>query len=478
MKMIVNGKKVDAANGSVIEIRNPATGEVLDTVPNATKADIDLAVSTAKEAQKQWAKVPVYRRAEILMKFVALAEARKEEIGRLLCQETGKPIGEAMGEAGEISVAFSAYVEKYKHLYGNLIQDGLEKNIEGQLVMTIREPVGVVTCIVPFNYPITLFNHKVAPALIAGNSAIVKPSEFNPLTLCMIVDLLVQAGVPDGVVQIVTGSGAETGRWLCEHPDVHLINFTGSTATGIKVYTSGAQHLAHVALELGGNDAFIVCEDGDVDLAVEEVVVGRISNAGQICIGSKRILVHNAIRQDFTEKLVQRFKRIKQGDPLDPANDVGCLINVAAAIKVEAQVQTTLEQGAKLLFGGGRNGAFYEPTILVDVPKTADVASDMEIFGPVVPIFGFDSVEDAIVLANQSSFGLGGCVFSRDIKTAMKVAAEVNTGSMNINGSTLFRSYEMPFGGNKKSGIGREGVSVSFDEVTQIKTIVLRNIWN
>lgn len=476
MKMIINGQKVDASNGAVIEVYNPATGELLDTVPECTKEDVEKAVQASIAAQKEWAKLPGWKRAEYMYKVSELARDHIEEFGTLMSKETGKIIGEAVGEAAEFCDLLWEYTERYKHLTGTLFESGIEKGMDGNLIMTVHMPIGVAAAIVPFNYPILLYCHKISSTLLAGNTVIVKPSEFCPLALIKLTELFKEAGVPDGVIQIVTGSGAEAGQWLTENEGVDMINFTGSTATGTKVYEAGAKHLAHVALEMGGNDAFIVCDDADIDLAVEEVVAGRITTSGQICIGSKRILVQNSIKDEFTEKLVARFSKIKQGNPIDPTSEIGCLIHEAAAEKVQKQIDLTVGQGAKVALGGTHNGAFYAPTILVDVTRDMDIAKDMEVFGPVAPIIGFDTVEEAIDIANQSNYGLGGCVFSKDIKKAMKVANEVITGSMNINASTLCRSHEMPFGGCKNSGKGREGISSSFEEVTQKKVILLRNI--
>ncbi|MCL1846893.1 MAG: aldehyde dehydrogenase family protein [Coriobacteriia bacterium] len=476
MKMIIGGKSVDASNGEVIEVLNPATGAVIDTVPAATKEDVDLAVSKAVQAQKIWGEVPMHERAEILMRFVALAQENKEELARTLSNETGKPITEARGEIANIFISFPAFAERAKHLYGEVLPNGCEKNQENNILLTMREPIGVFACVIPFNFPCDLFDQKVAPTLLAGNAAIVKPSTDNPLTLCMLTELLVKAGVTDGAIQILTGRGSTVGAWLCANPDVHGITFTGSTAVGIETYHAAADHLAHIALELGGNDAFIVCEDGDVDLAVEELIWGRMYNTGQVCCASKRFIIHNSLKDEFTQKAVERIKKIKAGDPADDDTEIGCLISESAAVKVASQVDLTVEQGGRIVLGGNRNGAFYEPTVIADVPKTADVAKDMEIFGPVVPVIGFDTVEEAIEIANSSIFGLSGCVFSRDAKTAWNVARKLECGGVVINGASFFRSFEQPFGGYKFSGIGTEGVLSTFDEVTQLKTIVLKNI--
>lgn len=476
MKMFINGKAVDAADGKILNVINPATGEIVDTVPAATKEDISAAVSYAKEAQKVWAKVPVYEKAEIMMKFVGLVLENKEDLARTLSDETGKPINEARAEIGNIPVAFASFSEKAKHLYGEVIPGGLEAGQDTNLLYTQREPIGVVACVIPFNFPCDLFDQKVAPALLCGNAAIIKPSTDNPLTLCKLTALLGEAGVTPGAAQIVTGRGSTTGAWLCSDPDVHLVTLTGSTEVGIETARACAENLTHVALELGGNDAFIVLEDADVDLAVEEMIWGRMYNTGQVCCASKRFLVHRSVAAEFAEKAVARIGKIKLGMPAEEATELGCLISEKAAIEVERQVELTVEQGGKLLLGGKRNGAFYAPTVLTDVPRTADVATDMEIFGPVVPIIPFDTTEEAIEIANSSKFGLCGCVFTKDMKTAFRVANALECGGAVINGASFFRSFEMPFGGYKYSGIGTEGVMSTFNEMTRTKNIVLKNI--
>lgn len=376
MKMFINGASVDASNGEVIEVINPATGAVVDTVPAATKEDVDLAVEKAAAAQKIWADVPVYEKAEIMYRFLDLVEKNKEDLAQTLSQETGKPITEARAEIGNIPISFKAFSEKAKHLYGETIPAGMEAGQDKHVLITKREPIGVIACVIPFNFPCDLFDQKVAPTLLAGNAAIVKPSTDNPLTLCKLTALLGEAGVTPGAIEIVTGRGSKVGAWLCANKDVHAITLTGSTEVGIETARTAADHLAHIALELGGT----------------------------------------------------------------------------------------------------RNGAFIAPTVIADVPKTADVAIDMEIFGPVVPIITFDTVEEAIEIANGSKFGLCGCVFTENMKTAMKVCNALECGGTIINGASFFRSFEMPFGGYKYSGIGTEGVMSTFDEVTRTKTIVLKNI--
>ena len=476
MKMIIGGKPADASDLQTINVTNPATGAVIDTIPAATKEDIDLAVAKALEAQRIWAKVPVHQKVDIMYQFLKLVEENKEDLARTLSDETGKPIVEARNEIANIPIAFRAFSEKAKHLYGETIPAGMEAGQERNILITKREPIGVIACVIPFNFPCDLFDQKVAPALLAGNAAIVKPSTDNPLTLCKLTAMLVEAGVTDGAIQIVTGRGSKMGGWLCGNPDVHAITLTGSTEVGIETAKIGADHLAHMALELGGNDAFLVLEDGNVDLAVEELVWGRMYNTGQVCCASKRFIIHRSLVEEFTQKAVARIQKIKQGMPSEESTQIGCLISEKAAIEVEKQIQLTVEQGGTIVLGGKRNGAFIEPTVIAGVPKTADVATDMEIFGPVVPIISFDTVEEAIEIANSSKFGLCGCVFTENMKLAMKVCNELECGGTVINGASFFRSFEMPFGGYKYSGIGTEGVMSTFEEVTRMKTIVLKNI--
>ena len=476
MKMIIGDLAVDALDKSTITITNPSTGQPIDTVPDAGPDDVALAVAKAKAGQKDWAQMPVHQRATILRRFLGLVDEQREALARNLSAETGKPIREARAEIGNIFIGFEAFIEKAKHLYGDVIPNGSEPGQEKTLQLTLREPIGVVACIIPFNFPCDLFDQKVAPALMAGNAAIVKPPHQNPLTLIRLTELMIEAGVRGGAIQVLTGQGAKAGAALTAHPDVHKISFTGSTAVGIETAKNAASHLAHLSLELGGNDAFIVHEDADLDLAVEEMIWGRMYNGGQVCCASKRFLVHNRVRTAFVDKAAARMRTLKVGDPSKEDTQIACLVTEQAARQVEAQVALTLEQGGRLVLGGQRNGAFYAPTLIDAIPKTADVARDLEIFGPVVSVIGFDTLEEAIEIANASKFGLAGCIFSADMKTAMKTAAALECGSVVINGASFYRSFEMPFGGYKYSGLGTEGVLSTFAEVTRLKTVVLKNV--
>jgi succinate-semialdehyde dehydrogenase/glutarate-semialdehyde dehydrogenase len=475
MKMIMNGKKVDSVSGKTFEVTSPATGAVIDTVPQATEEDVKIAIDAAVAGQKVWAGYPIFERANIVYKFLDLVDANKESLAQTLSSENGKPIREARAEISNIRIGFSAFAEYAKHYYGKTIPQGTEAGQQSNFQIITREPIGVVVAIIPFNFPCDLFDQKVAPGIMMGNSVIVLPSSDNPLTLLMLTEMLVEAGIPNGVVQCLTAPGAVKSAAVID-PRVHLVTLTGSTEVGIQTAKLAAANLTHAALELGGNDAFIVLEDGDVNLAVEEMIWGRMYNTGQVCCASKRFLIHNSLKEEFSKKAVDRIKSLNYGDPAKEETQISCLISESAALKVEKQVALTVEQGGRIILGGKRNGAFYDPTVIVDVPKTADVAIDMEIFGPVVPVIGFDTDEEAIEIANKSIFGLSSCVFSKDPKRAARVARAMEAGGAVINGASFFRAFEMPFGGWKHSGIGTEGVMTTFDEMTRIKTIVLKNI--
>lgn len=476
MRNLIGNKWMDAKNGKTIDVINPATNELIDTVPASTLDDVELCVNTAKEAQKEWAKVSISERAKILLRFKDLVYKEREELARLLSDETGKTITEARAEVANVQISVPAFVEAAKHLYGNVIPAGTEDGQENTIQLTTYEPIGVVVAIIPFNFPIDLFGQKVPSSLIMGNSVIIKPSSCNPLTLTKLAYLLRKAGVPAGVIQIIHGSGGVVGQALCANKNVNLVSLTGSTAAGKETMSTASRNLTHVMLELGGNDAFILNEDGDVDKAVEEVIWGRFYNTGQVCCASKRFLIHNKVREEFTSKLVERVKKIKLGSPKDDDTELGCLISEKAAIEVEKQVNDTIALGAHLIYGGNRNGAFYEPTILTDCTKDMPVMKDMEIFGPVVPILGFDDLDYAIEVANSSIFGLCGNIFTENMNTAFKVSNALECGGVVINGASFFRSFEMPFGGWKQSGIGNEGVMTTLKEVSHTKTIVLKNV--
>ena len=476
VKNLIGYEWKDASNGAVIEVVNPATQELIDTVPNVTDEDVDTAVKVAVEEQKKWEKVSIYERADILYKFVDLVEENKERLAVLLSNETGKPIKEARGEIANVRIGTRGFIEKAKHLYGKSIPEGSEAGQEKTIQFTKRYPIGVIAAIIPFNFPSDLFCQKVPPALMMGNSIIVKPSNYNPLTLIEYVKLMIEAGVPAGCIQILTGDGPTAGQALARHPGVHLVSLTGGTAAGIQTMGTASKNLTHVMLELGGNDAFIFLEDGDMDLAVKETIWGRLYNGGQVCCASKRFLIHNSRKQEFIDRMKEVISNLKVGDPMKEDTDMGPMININAAKRIEEQVNQMVSEGATVVCGGRREDAYYYPTILDNVTKDMEASKDMEIFGPVISVIGFDDVEEAIEIANQSSYGLCGCVISKDVSRAMKIADRLECGGAVVNGASFYRSFEMPFGGWKHSGIGNEGVMTTLEEMSRLKTIVLKNI--
>lgn len=476
MKSLIGNEWRNSSNGEVIEVINPATRELIDTVPSLTEEDINMAVNCAHQAQKGWEDTPLLVRCEILSKFVNLVKENLDDLALLLSQETGKPIKEAYNEINNIFIGVPAYIEKVKHLYGNVIPKGTEKGQENTIQYTMRQPLGVVVAIIPFNFPSDIFINKVPPALLMGNSVILKPASVNPLTLTRYVELLVEAGVPSGVIEVVHGRGSTVGKALTSHEKVNMITLTGSTEAGMDAAKNASSHCAHVSLELGGNDAMIICDDADLDLAVNEVVWGRLYNTGQVCCASKRFLVHNNIKNEFILKMRQKLETLRVGMPQEENSDIGCLISEEAALEVARQVKETINQGAKLVCGGRRNGAFFEPCILDNVTPNMDVAKDMEIFGPVIPVIGFDTLEDAINIANQSKYGLSAGIITRDMNKAFKATEKLEAGGVVINGASFFRSFEQPFGGWKYSGIGNEGIMTTLEEMSRLKTVILKNV--
>lgn len=474
MQMIINGQYKDSANGKTFDNVNPFNGEKICTVASGTKADFEQAASIAKAAQPAWAATPFYERASIIRKFVESVRANIDELAEIVTAEGGKTITDAKGELECLCMVFESFTEAARHLYGNSIPLNAEPRTQGDIIFTVREPIGVFVTITPFNFPIELYAHKVAPVLITGNAVIIKPASDTPLAAFKLTELLLKAGVPAGVCHFITGSGREVGAWLSETTNVDGVSFTGSTPVGRELMKGGAHNLQHVFLELGGNDPFVVFDSADMDVAVREAVGGRVYNAGQTCCANKRFIIQNTVKKEFTERLIEALKDVKVGNPADPSTQMGCLVSEKAAEEVMSLINRTIADGGKLLYGGKRNGTFVEPTV-IEVDRNAEVAVDMEIFGPVFPIIGFDTFEEAVEIANQTSFGLASGVITQDINLAMQFANRVQAGTCVINSSGNYRSVHQPFGGYKQTGIGREGTSHTLYEVTQEKSIVIKN---
>lgn len=475
MEMLINGKWVPSSGKETIEVTNPYNGRFLDTVPKATKEDVDFAVAEAVRGQKEWNRKIIRERAAILRRYLELLNRDRDDLAKTLTLETGKPVFDSYGEIDSVYMTFESSIEVVKHHYGKTMPMGIEGGYDDDLQVTVHEPLGVIGCIVPFNFPAALWAFKAGPALMAGNAIVVKPATSNPLTVLKLMGLLVEAGVTPSAVQCITGRGSEVGNWLCENPALAQVNMTGGVNAGKEIAKHAAAHLTSYKFELGGNDPLIICADADMDLAVNEAG-DKTRNAGQCCSGAKRFIVHNSIREEFVKRLIEeRLKTVKTGDLLDLSTDFGVLISEEAAKEVERQVNLTVEQGAKLVYGGHRDGAFFEPTVLTGVTPDMDIAKDMEVFGPVFPIIGFDTLEEAIEIAENSNYGLSAGVITENLKDAMMVAGSLRSGMVAVNGSGGFRAQELPFGGGKKmSGNSRECLSSVLDEVTQEKSIIFR----
>lgn len=478
MKMLVGQDFAEAGDKAVMQVINPADGQVLDIVPSATKEDVLRAIDTAVDGQREWGARTVRERTKLLKSFSDAVLQRRKELGEILAKESGKPYeAEAVWELDSVAYVFEGACEVAKHYYGKTMPLGTEPGYDHDIQFTIHEPLGVIACIIPFNFPPAIWSFKVAAALAAGNAVIVKAPSSNPLTILKLHEMLVEAGIPASVVQCITGSGTRVGDWLVDDSRIASVNFTGSAQVGVSIAQRIAPHLTAYQFELGGNDPFIVFEDADLDLAVKEAG-DQCRNNRQCCTGSKRFIIHDSLKERFIEKLtVEYLSKEVMGDPMDPKTTMGPMISEKAAKGVEQQVSLTVSQGARIVYGGKRRGAFHEPTVLADVTADMDIAKDMEVFGPVWPVIGFETFEEAISIANNSVYGLGGGVFSQNIKTCMKAAKALKTGHVAINGSGNFRAAELPFGGGKHmSGNSRESLAAVMDEVTQSKSIVLRYV--
>ena len=475
MKMIIGGQYVDSSDGKVKDVLDPGTMQVIDTIPAATEDDVKKAVKTAKEGQKIWENVPLHQRIDILRKYHDMFLDAKDEFVELAAKEMGKTVGHAEAEFINSASLAEHFCDAARTLKGESFPAGDHYSNEADMMITVREPHGVVVCIIPFNFPFELFNHKVVPALLMGNAVVIKPASETPFCNIKMAELLVKAGVEPKAVNLVTGSGSKVGNWLTNDPDVDAVTFTGSTEVGREIGANCGRNLTPVSLELGGNDSLIILEDADMELAVAEAVGGRAYCSGQVCCANKRMLVQNSVKEEFTEKLIEALKKEKPGNQFDPESTYGPLVSESAAKDVEAQIKHTVEQGGKILLGGRRfDRTFIEPTV-IEVTSDMDVAKDLEIFGPVWPIIGFDTVDDAIRLSNASMYGLSGGVVSSDINKGMHVAKHMEAGCCVVNGGGCYRAPGQPFGGFKNSGIGQEGGTYTLKEMCREKSIVLRN---
>lgn len=464
--MVIDGNLINKEDK--IDIINPANNKIIDTVPSGSLDDIKRAIEAANRAKNVVGDMSSRKVSRILYDIYEDVLRNSDKLAELITLETGKPIRDSSDEIKRSVETILLSAEESKRIYGETIP--LDACIGGKTALgfTMKVPIGVVSAITPFNYPVNLAIHKIAPAIAAKNAVVLKPSIKAPLAALKLAQIMTEH-LPNGVINSVTGDSRIIGDEMILSPNVDKISFTGSVQTGISIsHKSGMKKLT---LELGGNDPLLVLDDADIEKAVDATVKGSFLNAGQVCISVKRVILHEDVADEFIPKLVSKTSKLKIGDPIKIDTDIGPLIDQNAALKVENLVQNALDNGAKLLLGGKRNGAYYSPTIIDHVKPSMNIVSD-ETFGPVSPIIRVHSVDEAFKVANHTQYGLQAGVFTKSIENALKAARVIEAGSVIINRQSTFRTDNMPFGGFKKSGMGKEGVKYAVEDMTKTKLVV------
>lgn len=476
-KNYINGKWVFSKSGKTFENRSPANwDDVIGTFPLSTRDEVDSAVKAAKKAFKHWSKVPAPKRGEILRRAAEILVERKEEVAKLLARENGKIMKEARGDTQEgIDTAFYAFGEGRR-----LFSFTTPSELNDKFCLTFRRPVGVFGIITPWNFPIALPAWKIFPALLAGNTMVFKPPSDAPGCAYELVKILEEAGVPEGVINLVFGSGSEVGEAILTHPDIDGIAFTGSSEVGARIAEVAGKTLKKISLELGGKNAQIVMDDANLELALEGALWGAYATAGQRCTATSRIIVHEKIYDRFLEMFIERAKNLKVGDPLDESIEMGPVINEGQLNKIHEYVGIGKSEGAKLILGGERlkgdtwdKGWFYKPTVFVDVLPSMRIAQE-EIFGPVVAFFKVKNLDEAIDVLNNTRYGLSSSIYTQDVNNAMRAIERIEAGITYINGPTIGAECHLPFGGVKNTGNGhREGGWTVYEIFTEIKTVYI-----
>jgi len=478
IKMFINGAAVDSVTGERQEVKDPATGEVVGTIPKGNRQDAIRAVDAAEAAFAQWSETGADERAQLLFKAHDLVHEHSDELALLLCHEQGKPVSEASTEMEHFLHGLEFYAGLASKIRGSQVPlPGFPNKAAYGLVL--KRPIGVCVGISPWNFPITLTGTKIGPALAAGNTIVVKPAGSTALTAARIVEIMNQAGIPKGVLNIVTGPGSTVGEELISNPKVRRVAFTGASDTGKHIMEMAGRDFKRVTLELGGSDPMIVCDDADLDRAATMASVGRFYNCGQACLAIKRLYVFESVADAFIEKLLGKVKKLKVGEGTAKDTRIGPLHTNAQRQEVQDQVEDAIRRGAKVLAGGKQVSGFktthfYEPTLLENVPHDARIVQE-ECFGPALPIFRVKDIDQAIELANSSIFGLGSSVWTRDLAKANKAAFRIQAGVTWVN--SLHYGYdELPFGGVKQSGIGREHGPEAIEYYFEPKSVVFAGL--
>lgn len=470
-RAFVAGEWVASSDNSWIDVTNPADGSLVGHVPALTRADVERAIDAAHDARRRIRGIPAIARIEIMERAKHILEANRSLLTDLLVAESGKPLGVAKGEVKATIERLALTAQEARTMHGEYIPGDWVEDTKGKMAIVKRVPRGVVAAITPFNYPLFIAAAKVVPALVAGNTVVVKPSTETPLSMLFFAKALEEAGLPAGALNIVTGRGREIGDTLAASPKVDMISFTGSTAIGERIAkTAGMKHLA---LELGGKGASLVLDDANLDLAARETARGGLRFQGQRCDAVARILVDHRVADAYVEKLLAEVAKYPVGDPRDEKTQIGPLIKPAAVKYAQELIQDAVQKGAKLLAGGGARGNFQEPTVLDHVTLDMRIAWE-EQFAPILPIIRITGgIEDMLEVANRSEYGLDSAVFTDNINKAWGIAKRLEDGAVTINGYPAHGVGHFPFGGNKKSGMGREGIHASIEEMTRPQTIVL-----
>jgi acyl-CoA reductase-like NAD-dependent aldehyde dehydrogenase len=476
-EMLIGGEWREAAAHEELEVMNPATEETVDSVPAGKPEDVELAVATAKRAFAEWSRTDIEKRAGIVAKAADLVQEHAKELAATLTAEQGKPIAEAMGEVTHLAHGLHFYAEAATKVRGAYQE--LPSTLGPAYGMVIRRPMGVCVAITPYNFPLTLLGTKVAPAVVSGNTVVAKPAATTPLATLQVARLFSEAGLPDGVLNVVTGRGKDIGDALVQHPDVRRIAFTGSTSVGRHVAGLAAPDLKRVTLELGGSDPVIICADADVDAAVKAVIIGRYWNAGQACLGCKRVFVHDSVYDDFIAQLVERVARYEPGDGTvkaeKPKLRMGPIHTKAGRDELLEQIDDGIAKNGELLIGGGtgssEKGWFLEPAVIAGPADDSRLMRE-EVFGPVLPVFRFTEFDDAITRANDTPYGLGSSLWTHDARLIHRAAQEIESGMTWVN--QIHYGYdELPFGGVKASGYGKEHGIEALDSYVEIKSVVV-----